>query len=142
VDVPGIIALLLLLVFTFLHRQSHDPYFRAWQLGWTAYCAHFAFLAWNVLGHRSPVTQWASDFTFVLMAWCVFRSTRLLRQKGPLHWSDAAILGAGAVWSVIDAFASPAREAATGYTLGVFWFPRPQVVMGIAMLLAVSAARF
>ena len=34
---PGIVALLLFLVFTYLYEQSRQPYFRAWQLGWAAY---------------------------------------------------------------------------------------------------------
>src|SRR5215469_7143796 len=39
---PGIVALLLFLVFTYLYEQSRQGYFRAWQLGWGAYSLHFA----------------------------------------------------------------------------------------------------
>ena len=36
VILPGIVALLLFLVFTYLYEQSRQPYFRAWQLGWAS----------------------------------------------------------------------------------------------------------
>ena len=33
---PGLVAVLLLLLFTYLYEQSRHQYFRAWQLGWAA----------------------------------------------------------------------------------------------------------
>ena len=47
VIVPGIFALLFFFVFSYLYWQSHEPYFRAWQLAWAAYCLQYALLAWN-----------------------------------------------------------------------------------------------
>ena len=41
VVIPGIVSALLFLVFTYLHEQSHQPYFRAWQLAWAAYSLHY-----------------------------------------------------------------------------------------------------
>ena len=35
--VPGIVALLLFLVFSYLYQQTRQEYFRSWQLGWAAY---------------------------------------------------------------------------------------------------------
>ena len=51
VILPGIVALLLFLVFTYLYEQSRQPYFRAWQLGWAAYSLHFGLDAWNARQH-------------------------------------------------------------------------------------------
>ncbi len=42
VVVPGVVALLLFLVFTYLYEQSRRAYFRAWQLAWAAYTLHYA----------------------------------------------------------------------------------------------------
>src|SRR5882724_10782357 len=42
---PGVIAMLLLGVFSFLYRQSRQAYFRAWQIGWAAYTASYVILA-------------------------------------------------------------------------------------------------
>ena len=38
--IPGIVSVLLFLVFTYLHEQSRLPYFRAWQLAWAFYSLH------------------------------------------------------------------------------------------------------
>jgi diguanylate cyclase (GGDEF)-like protein len=142
VVVPGIIALLLLLVFSFLYQQVRDAYFRTWQMGWVAYCAHFGFLAWYFYGHPNPIVLWAADFTFVLMAWAVFRSTSLVRHDQPLHWSDAAIVAAGAIWCLVDVVSSRGSDASRGYSLGDLWIPHPPFALGIAALLAISAIRF
>src|SRR5260370_16826484 len=40
--IPGAVALLVCLVFTYLHEQSRQGYFRAWQLAWAAYTLHYA----------------------------------------------------------------------------------------------------
>ena len=50
VIIPGVVALLLFLVFTYLYEQSRQQYFRAWQLGWGAYTLHFALDAWAIFG--------------------------------------------------------------------------------------------
>ena len=42
VFVPGAVALLVLLVFTYLYEQNRHNYFRAWQLAWAAYTLHYA----------------------------------------------------------------------------------------------------
>ena len=39
--VPGFVSVLLFLVFTYLHEQSRQAYFRAWQLAWAAYSLHY-----------------------------------------------------------------------------------------------------
>ena len=40
--IPGVVALLVFLVFTYLHEQSRQNYFRAWQVAWAAYTLHYA----------------------------------------------------------------------------------------------------
>ena len=43
VVIPGVVSLLLFLVFTYLYEQSRQAYFRAWQLAWAAYsCTMFS----------------------------------------------------------------------------------------------------
>ncbi len=56
VIVPGVVALLLFLVFTYLYEQSRQAYFRAWQLGWAAYTLHFALDAWGIFRGYTAVT--------------------------------------------------------------------------------------
>src|SRR5258705_3007098 len=100
VILPGIVALLLFLVFTYLYEQSRQPYFRAWQLGWGAYSLHFGLDAWNA---RTP-SVWvylASSLLIVAMALCLFVSTRLMRERFRLRWDDIAVAVAGvglALW--------------------------------------------
>ena len=55
VVVPGLVALLLFLLFTYLYEQSRHQYFRAWQLGWAAYTLHYGLDAW--VAFRQP-RQW------------------------------------------------------------------------------------
>ena len=43
--IPGAVALLVLLVFTYLYEQNRHSYFRAWQLAWAAYTLHYAVKA-------------------------------------------------------------------------------------------------
>ena len=43
--IPGAVALLVLLVFTYLYEQNRHSYFRAWQLAWAAYTLHYAVQA-------------------------------------------------------------------------------------------------
>ncbi len=155
VVVPGVIASLLLAIFTFLYRQTRDRYFRAWQLGWAAYVAHFLLLSWNFFGHRNVVTAFFSDFTFCLMAWSVLRSTRLMRNRQPFRWFDAAFLAIASAWSVLGIFLEAANSAVPPtYRIGPvripflhFGFadlevPYLQIEIGIGLTLAVSAYRF
>ena len=96
VIVPGIVALLLFLVFTYLYEQSRQAYFRAWQLGWAAYTLHFALDAWNAYHAPSVWVYLAGSLLVVAMGLCLFISTRLMRERFQLRWYDVAI-GAGGV---------------------------------------------
>src|SRR6266550_1264328 len=105
VIIPGIVALLLFLVFTYLYEQSRQAYFRAWQLGWAAYSLHFGLEAWNAYNTPSAWVYLAGSLLVVVMGLCLFVSTRLMRESLRLRWYDAAIglVGIGlALWNVRD----------------------------------------
>src|SRR5215469_14300743 len=100
---PGIVALLLFLVFTYLYEQSRQGYFRAWQLGWGAYSLHFALDAWNFYHQPSPWIYLGGMLLVVVMGLCLFVSTRLMRERFHRRWIDVALalVGIGlAVWNL------------------------------------------
>ncbi len=86
--VPGFVALLLFLVFTYLYEQSRQDYFRAWQLGWAAYTLHYALDGWSAYRHPSAPMFLIASLLLVLMALCIFISTRLMRERFRLRWYD------------------------------------------------------
>ena len=52
VVIPGVVSLLLFLVFTYLYEQSRQTYFRAWQFAWAAYSLHYVLDAFSF--YRAP----------------------------------------------------------------------------------------
>src|SRR5579864_2971861 len=102
--IPGAVALLLFLIFTYLYEQSRQQYFRAWQLGWGAYTLHYGLDAWSYFGGPQGILALLSSLLLVLMAMCIFVSTRLMRQKFRLRWYDiavgAALVGL-ALWNLV-----------------------------------------
>jgi GAF domain-containing protein len=98
--VPGLVALLLFLLFTYLYEQSRHQYFRAWQLGWAAYTLHYALDAWLALRTPSAMVSFLSSLLLAAMALCIFVSTRLMREKFRLRWYDVALglAGIGLAW--------------------------------------------
>src|SRR6202166_33672 len=95
VVIPGVVSLLLFLVFTYLFEQSHQAYFRAWQLAWAAYSLHYVLDAFSFYRAPSPVAFFASSLFLVAMAMCIFVSTRLMRGPSRFLWYDAALAAAG-----------------------------------------------
>src|SRR5215475_5496885 len=93
--VPGVVALLLFLVFTYLYEQSRQAYFRAWQIAWAAYTLHYALDAWNLLREPSWIIATVSWLLLVLMALCVFVSTRLMKERYQVRWYECALGAAG-----------------------------------------------
>src|SRR5579864_397704 len=69
--VPGFVSVLLFLVFTYLHEQSRQPYFRAWQLAWAAYTLHFALNAWSVALGSNTALELVASLLLVAMAICI-----------------------------------------------------------------------
>jgi diguanylate cyclase (GGDEF)-like protein len=94
VFIPGFVSVLLFLVFTYLHEQSRQPYFRAWQLAWAAYSLHYVLDAFP----SSSVGFFFSELFLVAMALCIFVSTRLMRGASQFRWYDAFV---GAVCVVL-----------------------------------------
>ena len=96
VIIPGVVSVLLFLVFTYLHEQSRQPYFRAWQMAWAAYSLHYVLDAFSFY-RASAVAAFASSLFLVAMALCIFVSTRLMRGPTRFRWYDAALAVAGIV---------------------------------------------
>ena len=93
--IPGAVALLVLLVFTYLYEQNRHAYFRAWQLAWAAYTLHYAVKALEYfLGSTAPLF-FLSSLLLVGMAICILISTRLMREPFQLKWYDIALTTAG-----------------------------------------------
>jgi len=139
VILPGIVALLLFFVFTYLYEQSRQQYFRAWQLGWGAYSLHFALDAWNAYHKPSATVYLVSSILIVLMGLCLFVSTRLMRERFRFYWYDGAIAVAGvglAVWSTISHMVGGA------FVTDLPVAPRIRLEVGIAALLLYCSLRF
>src|SRR6266446_570390 len=100
VVVPGVVALLLFLVFTHLYEQTRQDYFRAWQLGWGAYSLHYVLDAWSAFRNPSVVMALLASLLLAAMALCIFISTRLMRERFRLRWYDILVGAAGAGLSV------------------------------------------
>src|SRR5437763_2540646 len=93
VIVPGVIALLLFLVFTYLYQQSRESFFRAWQLGWGAYCLYYALIAVNFYDSVSAPERLVGNLLLVTMTICILVSTRLVTGSFRITRTDL-ILGA------------------------------------------------
>jgi len=135
VVLPGLVALLLFLLFTYLYEQSRHQYFRAWQLGWAAYTLHYALDAWGAVHRPSALISFLSSLLLIAMALCIFISTRLMkRQKFKLRWYDVAVgLGgiALALWNLKLQFVGgvfrPAEAVANSHL-------RLEVGLGVVLL--------
>src|SRR5215472_13413301 len=98
--IPGIVALLVFLLFTYLYEQSRQQYFRAWQIGWGAYCLHYALDFYR--GYSSAVLLLGS-LLLVAMALSIFVSTRLMQERFRVKWYDIALGVIGtilAIWNL------------------------------------------
>ena len=96
VIIPGVVALLLCLLFTYLHQQSRQAYFRAWQVAWACYTVHYALDAFRYFYPPAPVAFFFSSLFSVAMGVSIFISTRLIRESFRLRWYDWALALAGA----------------------------------------------
>src|SRR5438270_7325631 len=85
--VPGVIALLLLGVFSYLYQQSRKAYFRAWQLGWAAHLISYILLGVHYGWHSSLFLVFASKLFFSAAIFSIFYSVRLLYRPPKWHWS-------------------------------------------------------
>jgi diguanylate cyclase (GGDEF)-like protein len=100
--IPGAVALLVLLVFTYLYEQNRHTYFRAWQLAWAAYTLHYALKAVEYFWNPSPLLFLLSSLLLVGMAICVFVSTRLMKEPFQLKWYDAGLTTIGVLLAYVS----------------------------------------
>ena len=137
VIVPGIVALLLFAVFTYLYQQSREAYFRAWQLGWGAYCLYYGLIAFNTYGTISAAERATGNLLLVAMTMCIFVSTRLMRGAYRFRWYDAAL---GAVLLLL------AYLTLQGHLVGGIFQPDAQPTLrlglGLAIVLLYCSALF
>src|SRR5437868_10049115 len=144
VVLPGVVPLLLFLVFTYLHEQSRQPYFRAWQLAWGAYTLHFALDAGLNVWERTTLVSYIASLLLVVMALCILISTRLTRRLKNserlevfrLRWYEiaTAVLGAAlAFWNIKQPL-----------TKGLFWpgLQADRLEIGLAAVLGYSSFHF
>jgi diguanylate cyclase (GGDEF)-like protein len=113
--IPGAVALLLFLLFSYLYEQSRQAYFRAWQIAWACYSIHYALDAFRFYHPRVPLAFFLSSLFSVAMGVCIFVSTRLTRPTFQFHWYDGALAAAGVVACAYDVrhqFISPPPAAA------------------------------
>jgi len=97
VVIPGIVSLLLFLVFWYLHEQSRQAYFRAWKWAWAFYSLHYVLDAFP----SSSVAFFVSELFLVAMAMCIFVSTRLMRSSYRFRWYDPMVAIAGITLAVL-----------------------------------------
>lgn len=139
---PGVVPLLLFLVFTYLYQQSRQPYFRAWQLAWAAYALHFALDTWSKAWGHIAAVDFAGSLLLVAMAFCIVVSTRLTRRLTSSErrvafqprWDELLVAGALVVLALWDArfFLGDASSPNLHLRLGV----------GFAAVLAYSSLHF
>src|SRR5580658_4531227 len=106
----GAVALLVLLVFTYLYEQSRHNYFRAWQMAWAAYTLHYAVETVAYFQRPSAILFFLSSLLLVVMAICIFVSTRLMKEPFQLKWYDVALTVTG----VLLAYVSLRAHVASG----------------------------
>src|SRR5450631_3770368 len=106
--IPGAVALLVLLVFTYLYEQNRHSYFRAWQLAWAAYTLHYAVQAVEYYFASSAFLFLLSSLLLVAMAICIFVSTRLMKEPFQLKWYDVALTLTGVVLTYVSLHAQMA----------------------------------
>ena len=99
--VPGITALLLLLIFAYLYQQSRATYFLVWQAGWAAFCSSFVLLGVVFTAYPRPSIFFLATLLQIATAFAVFLSLRFVSdQRFRLHWYDFAIAAIGVATAV------------------------------------------
>src|ERR1700675_4022344 len=102
VIIPGVVALLLCLLFSYLYLQSRQAYFRAWQIAWACYSIHYALDAFRYYYPPARAAFLLSSLFSVAMAVCIFVSTRLTRTAFRFRWYDWALAVAGIACACFD----------------------------------------
>src|SRR5579884_3342564 len=108
---PGLVACLLFLLFSYLHEQSRQPYFRAWQLAWAAYTLHFLLNALATVSGPHKIILFFSSVLLIGMTLAILISTRLTRRLTTserreafrLRWYEIVIAICGILLSIARA---------------------------------------
>jgi len=136
VIIPGVVALLLCLLFWYLYQQSRQAYFLAWQIAWACYSIHYALDALRYYRPPAHAAYFASSLFSVAMAVSIFVSTRLMRGSFRWRWYDGGLALAGMAAACFDL-----RNRMLGGTLGIAGRPLSlEAVFMTAVLLYCSAA--
>jgi hypothetical protein len=88
VIIPGVVAVLLCLLFTYLYQQSRQAYFRAWQMAWACYSIHYVLDAFRYYYPPAPAGVLFQLVVFGGNGVCIFVSTRLTRGPFRFRWYD------------------------------------------------------
>lgn len=136
VVVPGIVALLFLLVVSYLQQQVRETMFRVWQCAWVAYVLHFVCLGFYFMPGRRVYFLLASRVMMVALAGLLIASTRIIRENTfKARWYDAAIFSVGVCWASLNiVFRSQGQHL--GGLLAI------QFELGIALAMIYCAWRF
>jgi len=126
--VPSIAALLLFAVFSYLYLQTREPYFRAWQFAWAAYCGYYALALWNYFEGSTLPTAWLARVLLAATALCIFVSTRLLKTAYRLSAWDSVLAVIAAIWAGVAVWP------------GTSW--HLEIEIGVSALLVLCAYRF
>ena len=102
VIIPGVVALLLCLLFTYLYEQSRQTYFRAWQIAWACYSIHYALDAFRYYHPPADAAFFFSSLFSAAMGVCIFVSTRLTRGPFRFRWYDWALALSGTAAACFD----------------------------------------
>src|SRR5580693_717065 len=102
VIIPGVVALLLYMLFTYLYQQSRQAYFRAWQIAWACYSIHYALDAFRYYYPPARAAFFFSSLFSIAMAVCIFVSTRLTRGTFHFRWYDGVLAVAGVAACCVD----------------------------------------
>src|SRR6202044_2266311 len=102
VIIPGVVALLLCLLFTYLYQQSRQAYFRAWQIAWACYSIYYALDAFHYFRPPALAALFLGSLFSAAMGVSIFVSTRLTRGSLRFRWYDWALALAGAAAACID----------------------------------------
>jgi diguanylate cyclase (GGDEF)-like protein len=103
VIIPGVVAIMLCLLFTYLYQQSRQVYFRVWQIAWACYSIHYGLDALRFYHPPAVAAFFISSLCLVAMAVSIFVSTRLTRAAAfSTRWYDWVLAFVGAIFACVD----------------------------------------
>src|SRR6202035_1327341 len=137
VIIPGVVSLLLCLLFTYLYQQSRQAYFRAWQVAWAFYSVHYALDAFRYYRPPAYPAFFLSELFSAAMAISIFVSTRLTRGSFRFRWYDWVLALSGTAAACFDL-----RNRIVGSALGMGQRPPNLEVLFLSAVLLYCSAAF